>query len=335
MLQFGMRYYRVMMVIAVVILAGCLSGCSAAFSGNQTPTRSPATKTANPTNTPLLSPTATIAPGPTPLPTPTPQPFRIAAVGDIAICGQEGHPLTAALLPQDLDAILILGDANNEDGLLWQYETCFAPAWGKFLDRIYPAPGNHDYYSDPLQGYYAYFGERAGPAGRGYYAVDLGGWQIISLNTNCGFVPCGPSSEQALWLADLLAQPQPQCTLAFWHHPRWSSGLAGETYWIATLWDYLDEAGADLVLSGHDHHYERIAALNREGEIDERAGMRSFIVGTGGASTRGLAEVKPYSEQRIVGEFGVLFLDLYETDYEWRFVNVAGQVLDEGRAECR
>jgi predicted phosphodiesterase len=256
-------------------------------------------------------------------------------VGDISICGQEGDQLTAALLPEDLDAVLILGDSNNEDGFLWQYENCFDPSWGKFKDKIYPAPGNHDYYSDPLEGYYTYFGDKAGLAGRGYYAFSLGEWFIISLNTNCGAVPCGPTSEQAVWMEEVLAESSAICTLAFWHHPRWSSGLAGETYWISTFWDLMYEAGADVVLSGHDHHYERISPVNPSGNVDETNGIRSFIVGTGGASLRGLAEIKPYSEKHIVGQFGVLFINLYETKYEWQFMNVAGEVMDEGRGICR
>ncbi|MAT41761.1 MAG: alkaline phosphatase [Anaerolineaceae bacterium] len=341
MLQYYMSFFRFFVWFILLIgMTGCFSSSvdiSETSTPNRTPTKvyqltTPVITTVYPTLTQTPSPSPTVTLVPTYMSTPSP--VRIAAVGDISICGQEGIELTAALLPENLDAVLILGDPNNEDGYLWQYEKCFDPAWGKYKNKIYPAPGNHDYYSDPLQGYYVYFGQRAGEVGKGYYSFSLGDWLIISLNTNCGAVPCGPTSEQAVWLQEVLAESQSACTLAFWHHPRWSSGLAGETYWISTFWDLLYEADADIVLSGHDHHYERVQPLNQKGEVDEVSGMRSFIVGTGGASSRGLAEIKSYSEKQIVGQFGVLFLNLYKTEYEWQFVNIEGDVMDEGRSKC-
>jgi 3',5'-cyclic AMP phosphodiesterase CpdA len=258
----------------------------------------------------------------------------VAALADIAICGQEGDDQTAALIA-DWDAeILIAGDANNEDGTLWQYQNCFAPSWGQYLPRIHVVPGNHDYYSNPIDNYYTFFGNRAGEAGKGYYSFDLAGWHIIGLNSNCGYLPCGPSSEQVAWLKEDLAASAKLCTLAFWHNPRWNSGPAKNADWMQTFWDVLYAAGAEVIINGHDHHYERSKPLDSAGQPDAQNGMVEFIVGTGGAGHYYLDEPFAYSEKMIFGEFGVLKLTLDAQAYRWQFINTAGQILDEGENSC-
>ncbi len=327
----------ILMLTAMLLF---FAGCSK-LSSNQrvtvqlTETASP-TLTASATATPSATATVTASPTATATATATatPTPVILAAVGDIAICGQEGDDQTAALIA-DWDAnIIIPGDPNNEDGTLWQYQNCYEPAWGVLRDRIHTVAGNHDYYSDPNTNYYAYFGEAAGPSGLGYYSFDLGDWHIIALNSNCGYLACGPSSDQVAWLKEDLASHDNTCSLTFWHHPYFSSGLAGNADWLWPFWDELYAAGVDVIINGHDHHYERFAKLNPAAEPDPEDGIREFIVGTGGASLRGLDQIKPGSEVRIVGEYGVLKLILGADGYQWEFFNVDGEVLDSGIDTC-
>ena len=287
-----------------------------------------------PSPTPSPSPTFTATTTATATATATPTPLVVAAVGDIAICGQEGDDQTAALVANWDAEIIIPGDPNNENGNMYEYQHCYDPSWGVYRDKVHTVAGNHDYYSDPLQNYYAYFGEAAGPPGKGYYSFNLGNWHFIGLNSNCGYVPCGPSSDQFAWLKADLAANKNTCTLAFWHHPRFSSGLAGDADWLWPFWDEIYAAGVDIVINGHDHHYERFAKINPDGEPDPENGIREFIVGTGGASLRGLDHIKPGSEVRIVGQYGVLKLMLSTGSYQWQFINVDGEVLDSGTDTC-
>lgn len=282
--------------------------------------------------TPTFTPSP--SPYPTPTPSPTPEPAVLVGAGDIAICGQKGDDQTAALLEKIPGTIFTAGDNSNEDGLLEQYQNCFGPSWGRFLDRIRPSPGNHDYNEGNNSAYFEYFGKAAGEPGKGYYSYDLGEWHIISLNSNCAYVGCGPNSDQLAWLqADLEAHPA-RCTLAYWHHPRWSSGFAGNDGLIAPLWRTAYQGGVDVVINGHEHHYERFAPMDKDGQMDENSGIREFVVGTGGVNLLGFGEIHPASEVRYAGSFGVLKLLLYADHYRWEFVPVEGDFRDEGLGTC-
>ena len=282
------------------------------------------------------TPTPTPSPSPSPMPTstPTPEPAVLIGAGDIAICGQKGDDQTAALLESISGTIFTAGDNSNEDGTQEQYQNCFGPSWGRFLDRIRPSPGNHDYNNGDGSAYFEYFGEAAGEPGKGYYSFDLGEWHIISLNSNCAYIGCSPDSAQAAWLqADLAQHPVP-CTLAYWHHPRWSSGFAGNDGRIAPLWRMINQGGVDVVINGHEHHYERFAPMNEEGQVDEKNGTRQFVVGTGGVNLLGFGEVHPASEVRYAGSFGLLKLLLYSDHYRWEFIPTEGDFRDEGMGTC-
>jgi hypothetical protein len=202
---------------------------------------------------------------------------------------------------------------------------------------MHPSPGNHDYLTEKnAASYFDYFGQAAGEPGKGYYSYDLGDWHIVALNSNCLNIDgCGPSSPQVEWLkADLEAHPA-ACTLAYWHHPRWTSGLAENSFWLDAFWQVLYEHGAEIVVSGHDHDYERFAPQNPQGEADPENGIRQFVVGTGGAGQRPFLGAQPNSEVRNSGEFGVLKLTLYPDRYDWEFIPVEGAVFtDSGSTTC-
>ena len=195
------------------------------------------------------------------------------------------------------------------------------------LPRIRPAPGNHEYQTTDAAGYFSYFGAAAGTPGEGWYSYDLGAWHVVVLNSNCEFVGCGEESPQHAWLeADLRAHPA-TCTLAYWHHPRVSSGRHGDDPRTDALWGALAAGGADVVLVGHDHDYERIAPIDT---------MRSFVVGTGGRSLYAFERpTGARTELRVNDSYGLLMLTLRDDGFSWRFVPAEGStLLDAGSAGC-
>lgn len=223
-------------------------------------------------------------------------------------------------------AVLLLGDNQYEDGTLAKFLASYEPTWGRLKSITRPVPGNHEYMTAGARGYFDYFGAQAGDPAKGWYSFDLGGWHLIALNSNCGAVGgCGASSPQGQWLATDLAAHPGACTLAYWHHPRFSSGPHGNDAATADLWTMLQQAGADLVLTGHDHGYERFAPQD---------GLRQFVVGTGGKNHTAVASVQPGSEVRIYDASGVLELKLLPKGYEWRFVAEGGTVRDSGKGLC-
>nr|MDQ6914623.1 metallophosphoesterase [Actinomycetota bacterium] len=219
-------------------------------------------------------------------------------------------------------------------GKLSDFRRFFAPSWGRWFARLRPSPGNHEYADGP-SGYFDYFGARAGPGRRGWYSYDLGAWHLVSLNANCTKVGCGPGSPQASWLrADLAAHPA-RCTLAYWHQPRFSSGPHGDARDTGPLWRALQAAGADVVLSGHDHDYERFAPQTDAGARDDRRGIVQFVVGTGGVNHYPIVRRQPNSLTHSSSTFGVLRLTLRRASYSWRFVPERGATYrDAGSAPC-
>jgi hypothetical protein len=270
----------------------------------------------------------------------------VAAAGDIA-CAPQGerpcaHAATADLLQRTGPAaVLALGDQAYEDGTLDEYRALFDPTWGRFREILHPVPGNHDYHTPGAGGYFDYFNGpgaafgRAGARGSGWYSFDVGTWHVVALNSNCDKVGgCHAGSPQEHWLrADLAAHPA-GCTLAFWHHPRFSSGPHGEAPEVQPLWQALEEAGADVVLSGHDHDYERFAPQTAAGLRDPARGLRQFVAGTGGRELRPISRSAPNSEVHDTTSFGVLLMTLAPSGYEWRFAPAVGAFTDGGSAAC-
>jgi calcineurin-like phosphoesterase family protein len=265
---------------------------------------------------------------------PTPEAVLLAA-GDIGTCEGGGGEATAELVERLSGTVAALGDNVYEDGSEEEYADCYAPHWGRLLSRTKPTAGNHEYHSEGAAPYFTYFGSAAGPAGRGWYSYDLGSWHVVVLNSNCAEVGgCGGGSAQWLWLrADLAAHPA-TCTLAYWHAPRFSSGEHGPAKDMVDVWRVLYDARADLVISGHDHEYERFAPQDPVGARDDARGVRQFVVGTGGGELRAVSEKAPNSEVLITHTFGVMRLDLYPGRFAWSFLSVRDATLDSGSGDC-
>ncbi len=277
----------------------------------------------------------------------------VMAAGDIACAPGAKKTATACrqrqtsdlLLAAPLDAVLALGDLQYDCGAYSGFLESYDPTWGRMKSITHPAPGNHEYGTggadcDPAgqaAGYFGYFGTAAGEPGKGYYSFDLGAWHVIALNSNCSNAGgCQAGSPQEVWLrADLAAHPA-ACTLAFWHHPRFSSGVHGEMASMSAFWRALYDYGADVVLNGHDHDYERFAPQTPDGAADPTRGIREFVVGTGGKGFRQFPSgPAPNSETRQADTFGVLKLILRPTGYDWQFVPEAGRTFtDVGVASC-
>ena len=277
-------------------------------------------------------------PGPSPTP-PLPQapgPATFVGAGDIAI--SNGHDdATARLMDSIGGDIFTLGDDAYPNGSSENFRV-FDRTWGRFTGpRLHPAPGNHEYMTSGASGYFSYFGEAAGPSGLGYYSFDLGAWHIVSLNSNYEFgVGVNAGSPQASWLQADLSAHSNKCTLAYWHHPLFSSGQNGDYPGMRPIFEILYNAGADVVLNGHDHLYERFGPQAADGRGDPARGIREFIVGTGGVNPDyRFVTTKPNSEQRITGQNGVLKLTLLADSYQWEFVTAPnGAVADNGNGSC-
>jgi len=233
-------------------------------------------------------------------------------------------------------AVLLLGDNQYEDGAATKYQASYDPAWGRLKALTKPVPGNHDYGTPGAAAYYTYFGAAAGDPAKGYYSSDLGGWHLVALNSNCAAIGgCGAGSPQEQWLAADLAAHPGVCTLAWWHHPRFSSGPHGDDATYDAFWQDLYAAHADAVLNGHDHIYERFAPQTPAGEADPTHGIRQFVVGTGGKNLTSLPIIRANSEVRDATHFGVLEMTLHPTGMIWRFLSAdGGTALDQGAGFC-
>ena len=279
--------------------------------------------------------------------TPTgPAGVTVYAAGDIADCrkvsaAQSGAVRTATLIEAGLASdpaaiVLALGDLVYPAGTTAQFDDCYAPTWGRFKARTLPAPGNHEYYTTGAQGYFDYFGTIAGPGRRGYYSTDLGAWHILSLDSNLRDTA---SDAQLAWLkSDLAAlgsQGGKRCILAFWHHPFYSSGGHGDNPHMRNVWQTLIDARADIVLGAHDHNYERFAPQDSAGNADARNGIRSFVVGNGGAKLTPMGPTKRNSEAQTNALLGVLRLQLKGGAYDWAFLPADGSApRDSGSGVC-
>jgi hypothetical protein len=296
----------------ILVLVVCVA-CG--YCGSQTPT--------GPTPGPPGSP----PPGGITLPPPGPQVF--AGAGDIAMCDRNSLA-TSALLDSIGGVIFTLGDNAYFRGSRQEYRDCYDTTWGRHKGRTFPVPGNHEYESPGAFPYFEYFGELAsGPQGEGYYSFEVGPWHAVALNSNIGV---GPGSAQAAWLRDDLASSRNRCTIAYWHHPLFTSGPDGDSQSMRELWRILYDAGAEIVLNAHEHMYERFAPQDPDGRTDAVRGIRQFIAGTGGAFLYQPVTLHPNSEIRI-SSFGILKFTLSSDRYQWEFIPLAG-ASDGGSGVC-
>ncbi|MDP9225245.1 MAG: DNRLRE domain-containing protein [Actinomycetota bacterium] len=309
------------------------------------------------TTTTTSAPTPVVAANPPPDVPPAPSDPVIAAAGDIACdpgavvapsdisveCHQQAT--SDLLVGQSLAAVLSLGDDQYDCGGYQAFLRSYDPSWGRVKAITHPVPGNHEYQAsggtdcDPTGnagGYFQYFGAAAGQSGRGYYSFDVGSWHLVALNSNCGAVGgCGAGSAEETWLRQDLAAHPSACTLAFWHHPRFTSGVVGDDAEVADFWRDLSTAGVDVVLNGHAHGYERFAPQDPSATFDPSAGIREFVVGTGGEDFQAFSSTKPLSQVRDDVTFGVLMLTLHQGSYDWTFLPEAGQTFgDSGSGVC-
>lgn len=327
------------LVMAVLLAAGCESG------GTRQPTPADSRRaTASVSLSPSPGGGGSATSGQNRL-----KPTVLVAAGDIAcnpadpyFNSQRGIPAhcqqraTSKLIgPLHPSAVMPLGDTQYQRGTYSGYLGSYAPTWGRYLSITHPVLGNHEFKTPKAQGYFPYFGAAAGDPDKGYYSYELGAWHIVVLNSACRPAGgCGAGSAQERWLKSDLAAHPTRCTLAAWHVPRWSSGEHGSNPAFDDFWRDLFDAGADVVLNGHDHDYERFAPLGPDGEVDLKGGIREFVVGTGGVGLRPIRNRANGSEIREDGTFGVLALTLTAVGYDWRFASVGSDFTDSGHSDC-
>lgn len=244
-------------------------------------------------------------------------------------CHQED---TSDLIAQQKpNLVLTAGDNQYDTGKLSDFQDSYDKTWGQFKGITKPTPGNHEYRNNKGTGYYNYFGSRAGRPNRGYYSFDREEWHLIALNSN---ISTRGTSRQIEWLRKDLTSNPADCTLAYWHHPLYSSGEHGNHPKVKPIWKALNAADADLVINGHDHDYERFAPMNAKGNARANA-IRSFVVGTGGVNLRPFGTIRPHSIARSSNTFGVLKLTLQTGAYVWEFIPETGGSFSElGAGDC-
>lgn len=275
----------------------------------------------------------------------------LIGTGDIGRCGSPGAAATAGVVDSVLRAahgtnvqtvVVTLGDNAYPNGSAGAFARCFGPTWGDtarlIMRSIHPAVGNHEYVSEGASPYYQYFGSRAGPKGRGYYSYDVGPWHAVVLNSeivvNGRFSPVDRKAQED-WLRSDLKSHHARCTVAYWHHPRFSSGSHGSDARLEPVWRILYDEGADLILNGHDHNYERFLPQTPQGMVDSTRGIIEYVVGTGGGALREFRDTPAaHSAFRLEGQFGVVKLTLHAGGWTSAFLDVNHVVLDKARGNC-
>ncbi len=319
---------RKVTLVAAVAIAGVVAACAPA--GSATPSQPAVSPSSGPTGSPAA---ASLPPG---VPAAAGDAVLIA-VGDVGRCDATGDDETGALAASLPGVVAILGDTAYESGSAAELERCFGGSWGAVEDRIrYAAMGNHDIKTDDGAPLEAYLGDAVSRDGRTWFSDDLGAWHVVVLDSNCGLLQaaCGSESDQVRWLREDLAASDARCTLALWHHPRFSSGYHGNSGSVGAFWDALHDAGAELVVNGHEHDYERFEAQDPGGAADPAGGITEIVAGTGGGDLKPFERLAPNSLVRIADAYGVLELTLRASGWSYRFLATDGTVLDRGDGTC-
>jgi len=263
-------------------------------------------------------------------PGPIVQTTVLLAAGDIGVCGSRGAAETGEMLDALQGTILALGDIAYPHGTAYDFINCYEPVWGRHKSRTRPTTGNHEYEAAAAQPYFDYFGALAGPPGVGYYSFKAGDWLVLSLNSN---IPVGNTTAQVQWIRSELTANTSRCALAYFHHPLYSSGPNGDNARLAGLWQLLYDMGVDVILSGHEHLYERYGPMTPDGQRNDAKGIRQFIVGTGGAGLYSISRLHPVSEVQVISH-GLLKLTLSSQAYQWEFLQTSGVRGDFGQDVC-
>lgn len=275
----------------------------------------------------------------------------LIGAGDIAVCGTPYDESTAKLIDSVSradsaagvqEALFTAGDNWYPNGSKVYHDSCWMPSWGdatkRIAKRVRPTLGNHDLDNGFGEAYFNAFGKNAGEKGKGYYSYDLGAWQVIALNSEMVVNPAfsvESRREQEAWLKKQLADDTKKCTVVYFHRPLFSSGGHAGDLRMASLWNILYEGDADLVINGHEHHYERFEPQNPAGVRDTVRGITEIIVGTGGAGLTGIrVPVQPNSARRIQGHFGVLKLTLGGEEFQHAFLDIDGRIWDRAAGKC-
>ena len=264
----------------------------------------------------------------------------LVGAGDIVQCDQvefQQAQATASLIDSIPGTVFAVGDLVYPDPSGDYFAKCWAPTWGRFRDRMIPTAGNHEYNMPGAPEYYSYFGPAAADPLKGYYSFNLGTWHVVVLNAECSKVGgCTPTSPEGTWLQSDLAANPTMCTLALWHEPLYASDTGAVTTSVQPFWQMLYSAGADLVVNGHAHNYERFAPQDPNGNLDLTNGIREIIAGAGGKFT-GCSTTTPTtnSQKLICDTNGVLKLTLHATSYDWQFIPIPGKTAtDSGTMSC-
>jgi len=329
---------RIRPLLATTPLLWCALAVTQCGGGSPTAPQTVTTTTPVPVVTTEPTPTPSVPVVETPVPTtppPTPPPGPastfVNVLGDTGWCGSPAMGPIARLFERFDGEILLAGDLAYPNGTLEDFQRCFEPSFGRFKSRMRAAPGNHDYGSSAgADSYFSYFGDRSGPNRLGFYSFRAAEWTIFMLNSN---VPIGRNSAQFAYVRGVMQQAPTRCTMAVMHHPFDSSALNGPTPTLRELWELMYNLGADVVIAGHDHVYERFAPVDASQKRDDSKGIRQFTVGTGGAALYNRVRSAQMSEM-FINNYGMLRLKLDPALYEWQFMDMNGNVLDRGLNVC-
>jgi 3',5'-cyclic AMP phosphodiesterase CpdA len=272
-----------------------------------------------------------VTPAPPVVPPPGNTSTFVNVLGDTGWCGSPALGPLSRLFERFDGDILLAGDLAYPSGTMQEFRDCFDPSFGKFKSRMRATPGNHDYVSSvSAEAYFNYFGDRSGPNRLGYYSFRAAEWTVLMLNSS---VPIGRNSAQFQFVRQVMQQTPTRCSMAVLHHPFDSSGINGPTPYLRDLWELMYELGGDVVIAGHDHLYERHAPVNTDQRRDDLRGIRQFTVGTGGAPLYNRVRSALNSEV-FIANYGMLRLRLAPALYEWTFMDMNGNVRDNGLTIC-
>ena len=280
-----------------------------------------------PVNTNTFTPTGGITPAPG-------QPFVLAATGDGA--GGTGNSNTVSSMVDSWNPNLFvyLGDVYEKGTSTEFYNWYGTPDtyYGRFRDVTNPIIGNHEYENGVAPGYFDYWDNVPN-----YYSYDANGWHFIALNSNCSLLKnCAPGQAQYQWLLNDLNTHSNTCTIAYFHHPVYSVGPQGPTTTMNDIWALMAQKGVDIVLSGHDHDYQRWVPLDGNGQ-PSATGITQFVAGGGGHGIQNFLETDSrlaFGSDTSPNSLGSLRFELNQYGGSFQYINYLGAVLDSGAVPC-